>query len=179
MNLDTTCTQAQFGELVGISQQAVSDLLTREVIQPGAPAGAWLIDYCANLREQAAGRGADGELAFQRSELARVTRERAQIKLATERKEYAPVSVVEQLLATVGRTIAGSLEALPGTLHKRCPALTPEDLKIVQIEVSKACDLAAAASLATLDAAEAESNAEGAEAGDAEADDLIFDEGGT
>ena len=59
MNLDTTCTQAQFGELVGISQPAVSDLLTREVIQPGATAGAWLIDYCAHLREQAAGRGAD------------------------------------------------------------------------------------------------------------------------
>ena len=178
MNLETTCTQAQFGELVGISQPAVSDLLTREVIQPGAPAGAWLIDYCAHLREQAAGRGADGELAYQRSELARVSRERAEIKLALERKEYAPVALIEQVLATVGRTIAGSLEALPGTLHKRCPALTPEDLKIVQIEVSKACDLAAAASLATLDAAEAEANAEGAEAGDAEADDLIFDESG-
>ena len=178
MNIDTTCTQAQFGELVGISQPAVSDLLTREVIQPGATAGAWLIDYCAHLREQAAGRGADGELAFQRSELARVSRERAEIKLALERREYAPVSLIEQVLATVGRSIAGSLEALPGTLHKRCPALTPEDLKIVQIEVSKACDLAVAASLATLDAAEADANSEGAEAGDAEADDLIFDEGG-
>ena len=176
MNLDTTCTQAQFGELVGISQPAVSDLLTREVIQPGATAGAWLIGYCAHLREQAAGRGADGELAYQRSELARVSRERAEIKLALERREYAPVSLIEQVLATVGRTIAGSLEALPGTLHKRCPALTPEDLKIVQIELSKACDLAVAASLANLDAAEETAeNTEAAEAADGEADEMIFE----
>lgn len=178
MNLDATCTQAQFGELVGISQPAVSDLLARSVIQPGAPAGVWLLDYCAHLREQAAGRGADGELAFQRSELARVSRERAEIKLALERREYAPVSLIEQVLATVGRTIAGSLEALPGNLHKRCPALTPEDLKIVQIEVSKACDLAVAASLANLDAAEEAATADGAEAGDADAEELIFEESG-
>ena len=83
-----------------------------------------------------------------------------------------------QVLATVGRTIAGSLEALPGTLHKRCPALTPEDLKIVQIEVSKACDLAVAASLANLDAAEEAATADGAEAGDADTEELIFEESG-
>ncbi len=35
MTLETPCTQAAFGELVGISQQAVSDLVSREVIQPG------------------------------------------------------------------------------------------------------------------------------------------------
>ncbi len=175
MNLDATCTQAQFGELVGISQPAVSDLLARSVIQPGAPAGVWLLDYCAHLREQAAGRGADGELAFQRSELARVSRERAEIKLALERKEYAPVALIEQVLATVGRSIAGSLEALPGSLHKRRPALTPEDLKIVQIEVSKACDLAVTASLANLDAAEEAAESDATEQ-DAEA--ILFEDVG-
>ena len=178
MNLETTCTQAQFGELVGISQPAVSDLLTREVIQPGAPAGAWLIDYCAHLREQAAGRGADGELAAARTAVAK----EQQIKLARQNKiaarEYAHVSVLEIVLSTVGRTIAGPLEALPGTLHKRCPALTPEDLKIVQVEVSKACDLAVAASLATLDAAEEAATADSADAADTDTEELIFEEGG-
>ena len=151
LNLNTTCTQAEFGELVGISQPAVSDLLSRSVIQPGHTAGQWHRDYINHLREQAAGRGADGELAFQRSELARVSRERAEIKLALERKEYAPVALIEQVLATVGRSIAGVLEPLHATLHKRCPALTPEDLKLIQQEVSKACDLAVTASLASLE----------------------------
>jgi phage terminase Nu1 subunit (DNA packaging protein) len=152
MNLRDTCTQVEFAELVGMSQPAVSGLLERKVIVPGASAGQWLLDYVAHLREQAAGRGADGELAYQRSELARVNRERAEIKLALERREYAAVALLEQVLATVGRSISGALEPLHVTLHKRCPSLTAEDLKIIQSEVSKACDLAATMSLAVLDA---------------------------
>lgn len=171
-DLDTTCTQAAFGELVGISQQAVSDLLTRAVITPGHTAGQWLIDYCAHLREQAAGRGADGELAYQRSELARVSRERNQIKLDVERREYAAVSLLEQVLATVGRSIAGVLEPLHVNLHKLCPALTPEDLKLIQLEVSKACDIAVSASLAVLDVAEDE-----AQQGSDAAEELAIIEG--
>lgn len=156
MDLSATCTQTEFAELVGIGQPAVSGLLARGVIQPGASAASWLIDYAGHLREEAAGRGMDGELAYQRSELARVSRERAEIKLAMERKEFAAVALLEQVLATVGRSIAGALEPLHATLHKRCPALTAEDLKIIQAEVSRACDLAASASLAVLDAADAE-----------------------
>ena len=90
-------------------------------------------------------------MAFQRSELARVSRERAEIKLALERKEYAPVGLIEQVLATVGRSIAGVLEPLHVTLHKLRPALTPEDLKLIQQEVAKACDIAVSASLASLE----------------------------
>lgn len=154
MNLEATCTQEQFGQLIGVSQQAVSDLLSRAVIKPGESAGQWLLCYTAHLREQAAGRGADGELAFQRSELARVSRERAEIKLALERREYAPVALIEQVLATVGRSIAGVLEPLHVNLHKLCPALTPADLKIIQTEVAKACDIAVSASLANLEVTE-------------------------
>lgn len=154
--LNTTTTQAQFGEIVGIGQPAVSDLLARGIIQPGQTAGQWLLDYCAHMREQAAGRGADGELAYQRGELARVSRERAEIKLALERKEYAAVALLEQVLATVGRSIAGVLEPLHVTLHKLCPALTPQDIKLIQLEVSKACDIAVTASMAVLDVTDAD-----------------------
>lgn len=151
IDIHSTCTQAVFGELVGISQPAVSDLLQREVIKPGESVALWLLDYSGHLREQAAGRGADGELAFQRSELARVSRERAEIKLALERKEYAPVALIEQVLSTVGRSIVGVLEPLHVTLHRACPALTPENIKFIQQEVARACDLATSASLASLD----------------------------
>ncbi len=152
LDIHSTCTQAEFGELVGIGQPAVSGLLERGVITAGQSVALWLLDYSGHLREQAAGRGADGELAYQRSELARVSRERAEIKLALERKEYAPVALIEQVLATIGRSIAGVLEPLHLNLHKLCPALTPEDLKIIQLAVARACDVAASASLAALDA---------------------------
>ena len=155
LDIHSTCTQVEFGELVGIGQPAVSALLQRGTIKPGDSVAMWLLDYSGHLREQAAGRGADGELAFQRSELARVSRERAEIKLALERRDYAPVALLEQVLAMVGRSIVGVLEPLHVTLHRTCPALTPENLKFIQLEVAKACDLAAAASLSILDADEA------------------------
>ncbi|MGB4060879.1 MAG: terminase small subunit [Burkholderiaceae bacterium] len=175
MNLNTTCTQAQFGELVGIGQPAVSDLMARDVLAPGQTAGQWLRDYCAHLREMAAGRGMDGELAYQRAELARVSRERAEIKLKVERAEFAPVALIEQVLASMGRGVAGLLEPLPAHLHKLCPALTPDDVRVVQAEISKACDLAAAASLALLDTAEEEGGTS-EPADDGETDALFEDD---
>jgi len=178
MNLDTPCTQAAFGELIGVGQPAVSDMISREVLTPGDTARQWLLAYCAHMREQAAGRGADGELAFQRSELARVNRERGEIKLALERKQYAPVALIEQVLATVGRGIVGVLEPLHVNLHRQCPALTPEDLKLIQAEVARACDLAASASLALLDVPDEDAEsagpdaASGADTGDDDDDDI-------
>lgn len=155
LDLAQPCTQERFGQLVGIGQPAVSALLDDDTLQRGDTVAAWLLDYCKNLREQAAGRGMDGELAFQRAELARVSRERNEIKLAVERREFAAVALLEQVLATVGRSIAGALEPLHVTLHKRHPELSAEVLKLVQTEVARACDLAVSMSLAVLeDAAE-------------------------
>jgi phage terminase Nu1 subunit (DNA packaging protein) len=157
-SLNSQYGHQEFGALVGITRQAVGELLSRGVIQPGQSAAQWLLDYTANLREHAAGRGANGELAHQRSEESRVRREINEIKLAAMRGEYAPVSLLEQVLATVGRTIAGVLEPLHVNLQKRCPELTPEALKLIQLEVSKACDRAVNASLAVLDEVEESSD---------------------
>lgn len=179
MTLTEPCTQAAFGELIGVSQPAVSEMVTREVLTPGQTAHEWLLAYCAHMREQAAGRGADGELAFQRSELARVSRERAEIKLALERRQYAPVALIEQVLATVGRSIVGVLEPLHVNLHRQCPALTAEDLKLIQAEISRACDIAVQASLSLLDVdedAEAGEAPAGPAEADAEASELSDDE---
>lgn len=152
MNLNDTCTQQEFGDLVGISQPAVSDLLARGVLHPGEKADIWLVDYCAHLREQAAGRGGDGVLASNRAEESRVRRELLEIKLAERRREVAPVAVIEQVLAHIGSQIRGVLEPLHVTLKMRCPQLTAEDIKIIETEISNACNLAASASLASLKA---------------------------
>lgn len=149
--LNVAVAQAEFGEMVGISQQAVSDLMARKVISDGQTAGQWLLAYCAQLREVAAGRGADGDLAYQRAELARVARERNEIQLAKDRKEFAAVSLLELVCAHIGRSVAGLLEPLPGEIHKLCPALTPDDVRRIQLTVSKACDVAVSASIAELD----------------------------
>lgn len=152
MSLSSTCTQAEFGAMVGIGQPAVSEHLAAGVLIPGDTAGAWLLDYTGHLREQAAGRGADGELAYQRSELARVSRERAEIKLSLERKEFTSVDLIEQVIAYIASQIRDHLQALPVALKLRCPHLSGDDLKIVETIVAETLNLAASMSLASLSA---------------------------
>jgi phage terminase Nu1 subunit (DNA packaging protein) len=172
MNLDSTCTQEQFGQLVGISQQAVSDLLARTVIKPGDTAGQWLLDYTAHLREQAAGRGADGKLADQRARLAEAQAIRIERLNHIASGEYVAISLIEQVLAAVGRRIASVLEPLPVNLHRLCPELGGAALKLIQVELAKACDLAVSASLEMLTVSDEPLDAE---AGNN--DDLPFEDG--
>ena len=162
MELHNPCTQSEFGVLVGVSQQAVSDLLSRNVLDPGRPASGWLLAYTSHLREQAAGRGGDGELAANRAEESRVRRELLEIKLAERRKEVAPVALIEQVLAHIGAQIRSHLESLPGSLKMRCPQLSADDIKLIETEIFSACNLAATASMASLAQLDAEDGESGA-----------------
>jgi phage terminase Nu1 subunit (DNA packaging protein) len=149
VDLQSPMTQTAFGELVGISQQAVSDLLRRDVLAAGDPAATWLQRYCAHLREQAAGRAAAGELdlATERAALAREQRDRIAMQNAVTRRELAPVSTLEMALATVGRKVAAVLEAIPVGIKRRSKHLTAEDIEIITGEINRARNIAAAAQL--------------------------------
>lgn len=142
-------TQEEFAALIGVSQQAVSDMASRGVLVAGGDAGSWLRAYTAHLREQAAGRDG-GALSEARASLAREQRDEVAMRNAIKRKEYAPVSTLEQVLAKVGRQIADILEGLPRQLRLRWPAVSAEQLKLIAEEIAKARNLAARMSLADL-----------------------------
>jgi len=162
IDISKPCTHAAFGQLVGISKQAVGALLERGTLTRGASMGEWLIEYCGSQREQNQGN-ADGEnLAYERAVATRVARERDEIRLAVDRAEFAPVTALQQALATMGNAVVSALQPLHLTLHKRCPALTPEDVVLIQREVAKACAQAEAASLQLLQPKD-EDEAEGAD----------------
>ncbi|MFZ6690242.1 terminase small subunit [Undibacterium sp. SXout20W] len=147
VNLSDSLTQSEFGALVGISQQAVSDLVQRKILVNGHPGNIWLIDYCAHIREQAAGRAAAGDLdlASERAALAKVQRERIEMQNAITRRELAPVSILELALATVGRKVAAVLESIPIEIKRRTKNLSREDFDILVAEITKARNIAATA----------------------------------
>src|SRR5471032_3329577 len=147
MNLNGPATQSAFGDLVGISQQAVSDLIKRDVLAVGQPALTWLHAYCAHLREQAAGRAAAGDLdlAAERAALARAQRERIEMQNAETRRESAPVVLLELAVASIGRKIAAVLEAIPIKIKRRSKNLSAEDIEIITAEIVKARNIAALA----------------------------------
>jgi phage terminase Nu1 subunit (DNA packaging protein) len=133
IDLSQPMRQTDFGELVGVSQQAISDLVNKGVLDHGQPAGAWLLAYCTRLREQAAGRLGDApgglDLAQERAALAREMRVGHALNNAIKCGQYASIELLAQVLAAASQTVAERFEHLPGMLRRTCP-----DLPIAAVE---------------------------------------------
>jgi phage terminase Nu1 subunit (DNA packaging protein) len=157
--LDQPVTQAEFGELVGITQQAVNDLVKRGVLTDGHTCQQWLWDYCKRLRLQAAGR--DGtDLSTARAALDNAKRIEVELRNAIKQREYAPVWALADLLALVGRQISGALESIVPGIRLRWPDVGADKLKLIEAEVVKARNLAAGITLDRLLDRESETSEE-------------------
>lgn len=151
-DLTKPMTQADFGALVGISQQAVGNLVGRGVLDTSVPGLQMLHAYCSHLREQAAGRAANGDLdlATERAGLAREQRIRVALQNAVSLKELAPVALLEEVLSKAGARIAGMLDAIPGGVRRRVPALSADEISTIGAEIARVRNIVAAMSLADL-----------------------------
>lgn len=142
IDLSKPISQAAFGELVGVSQQAVSDFLRVAALGPGVPAGDMLIAYCERLREVAAGRQsmeAGGlDLVQERAALARSMREGHEIKNEVARKTYAPIALLAETLATASQAVVERFEQLPSAIRKNCPDLPEAARDVVMASIAAA-----------------------------------------
>lgn len=145
-------TQAAFGALVGMSQQAVGDLAARGVIDMAMSGQQMLHAYCAHLRETAAGRQASGSLnlAAERAGLAKAQKERVEMQNSVTRGELAPVALIEEVLARAGARISGIFDAIPGAVRRRVPALPADEIANIEKEIVRARNVVAGMSLADL-----------------------------
>ncbi len=142
-------TQAAFGALVGVSQQAIGNLVGRGILDTSVPGHQLLQTYCSHLREQAAGRATNGELdlATERAGLAKAQREKIQMQNAVTRSELAPVVLIEEVLSKAGSKIAGILEAIPGAVKRRVPSLPAGEIKSIAGEIARVRNIVAGMSL--------------------------------
>jgi phage terminase Nu1 subunit (DNA packaging protein) len=131
VDLSKPPTQQLLGDCVGISQPAVSAWYSESRIPAGATLGEALKIMFHTLREQAAGRMGSElgglDLAQERAALAREQRLGLEIKNAALRGEYAPISLLAEVLATASQAVAERFDHLPGTIKKACPSITEED----------------------------------------------------
>ena len=136
--LQQPIAQAEFAELVGVSEARVSQLISEGVIVRGDTAQEWLVAYCERLRDQAAGRMGDGvgglDLVQERAALAREQREGQAIKNAVARREYAPVGLLADVLGRAGGAVVDRFDQLEGALKKACPDL-PDEAKTTVLRV--------------------------------------------
>ena len=148
-DLSKPMTQAAFGALVGVSQQAIGNLVGRGVLDKEMDGLQMLQVYCSHLREQAAGRAANGELdlATERAGLAKAQREKIEMQNAVTRNELAPVALIEEVLSMAGGKIAGILDAIPGAVKRRVPSLSSEEIKNIAAEIAHVRNVVAGMSL--------------------------------
>lgn len=155
IDLDAIPTQAQFGELVGISQPAVSELTSRGVLGAGMSCRAMLLAYCAHQREIAAGRAtSEGglDLATERARLAREQADKFALQNAQTRRELAPVVLMEETLARTAARVSSILATIKGEMRRRFPQIPSADLGAVDAVVAKAMNACAALTLESLEA---------------------------
>ena len=132
IDLAAPATQSDVAMVVGVSQQAISALVTEGKLQTAGTLGEVLQAYCQRLRLQAAGRMGDEvgglDLVQERAALAREQREGQAIKNAVARKEFAPVGLLADVLGMAASAVVDRFDQLEGQLRKACPDL-PDDAK--------------------------------------------------
>lgn len=127
--LDAPISQAEFAQMVGVSEASISSRVSSGVLVRGETAHEWLIAYCEHLRDQAAGRLGETlglDLVQERAGLARAQREAQELKNAVARREFAPVGLLTDVLALAASAVVDRFDQVPGQLLKSCPDLSDE-----------------------------------------------------
>ena len=142
IDIDAKATQTVIGQLVGVSQQAISAMVNDGKIPATGTVGALLLAYCERLREQAAGRMGEEsgglDLVQERAALAREQRISQALKNDIARGEYAPIGLLTDVLATGSSAIVDELDQLDGALKKACPNLPNEALAVIATMLASA-----------------------------------------
>lgn len=142
IDLEAPAKQSDVAMVVGVSQQAISAMVTDGKLPATGTLGEVLQAYCQRLRLQAAGRMGDElgglDLVQERAALAREQREGQAIKNAVARKEFAPVGLLSDVLGMAASAVVDRFDQLEGQLRKACPDMPDEAKTTVQQVIATA-----------------------------------------
>jgi len=138
--LKEECSRVELAALFGIGEARINELRgTGIVVQTPGVRGKYrvqesLSNYIDDLRKKAAGRAtADGaSLADERVMTERVTRQIAELKLATMRGEVLTLKEVTEAWSAFAGAVRRKFLSLPGRIAGTIAHLTPEDNEIVR-----------------------------------------------
>src|SRR5699024_5329038 len=141
MDITKKISQAKFAQLVGITQPAVSGLISRGILKVGDIGSDWLLAYCGHLREVAAGPNrvdSDLDPDEQLARLSAAQADKVEMENQVKRGELVAVYVIEEVLASAGSKIAALFDAVPAQIKRRAPKIGSEELRFIEQEITKA-----------------------------------------
>jgi hypothetical protein len=109
--LDNPATQSGFGVLVGISQQAVSKLVTKGVIPKAGSYREWLLAYTDALRTTASGREEEARLTSARIREADASAALKELNFHKQAETLVEVSAIEPLLISWAARALSAVQA--------------------------------------------------------------------
>ena len=137
IDLSKGCTQSELAAVVGVTQPAISAMMTEGKMPATGTLGELVQAYCQRLRDQASGRLGEGgglDLVQERAALARSQRISQDMKNDIARGEYAPIGLLSDVLGMASSAVVDRFDQLEGALRKACPTL-PDDAKATVMQV--------------------------------------------
>lgn len=111
-------TQANLGQLIGVTRQAVADMEQRGVVNRNDHTlHEALLAYLSHLRSTAAGRA--GSLVDERARLAAEQADKVAMQNALMRRELAPVPIITETIAKAAKGVCDKLDAIPAEIKRR------------------------------------------------------------
>jgi phage terminase Nu1 subunit (DNA packaging protein) len=124
-------TQAELARIVGVSGPQISDLVRRDVIDIKRGRQQSIIDYCAHLREKAAGRSGGGEhdLTEERARLAHHQANIAALDEQVKKKALIPFDVVVERWQEISANVRAKLISIPPQMAARCANSSKDEVE--------------------------------------------------
>ncbi len=83
------------------------------------------------------------ELEYQRFRKTKAEADKIELGNVIEKREFAPVDLLEWALANLAEQVASTLDAIPATIKNHVPHLKASDLSIIEREITKCRNTAA------------------------------------
>lgn len=131
LNVDEPISYEAFGELIGVTKQAVSAMVNDGRLERGGSCRSWLLSYVGGLRDVASGRQSPEAVALTvaNTQLAHEKILTQQLKNAEKAKLIAPVAILAEVLADASSAVGSALDGLVPTLVREGYEL-PNDVQM-------------------------------------------------
>lgn len=110
-DFDEPVSATAFADLVGVTQQAISQRVNDGLLVPGQPLREWLRAYCGKLRDEAAGRGGEDQASLTRART-RDAEASAELKLIQIKEKAGQLVAIDDIEPGISAMITAARQEL-------------------------------------------------------------------